>query len=137
VFGAIGPLAVIGVLLIAAPRLAGRRSEQALVSGGLIGVAAAVVLSVLLGLWTLRVLRRTTGSAFLGPVAIGFLTKLAVLAGGALLLYGPLQTLGSFEAYALCFVAAVFSYQLLFLPVLEKAVRREREARQPGDGESA
>ena len=124
-----------GLLLLAAPKLAGRRTQEALVAGGIIGVVAALVLSIALGLWTLRTLREARGSSFLGPVAFGFLAKLVILGAGAGLLYGPWKSFGSFEAYAMCFVASVFGYQLLFLPTLGRAVKRERERETETDAE--
>ena len=133
--GAVGPLIVFGLLLLAAPKLGGRRSEDALVAGGTIGTVAGLLLSIALGLWPLRTLREARGSAFLGPMAIGFLAKLVILGVGTGLLYGPWKSLGSFEAYALCFVAAVFSYQLVFLPTLGRAVKRERGRQTETDAE--
>jgi hypothetical protein len=116
-----GPLVVVGLLLLLVPRLTESDARQALLrDGGLLGIAAGTLLSLGLGVWMIGACRRG-GSAFLAPMALGFLAKLAVLAGGTWLLYRPLRDLGSHVAFALCFVVSVLAFQAIFTPVLGRA----------------
>lgn len=121
--GAAGPVVVL-VLAIVLPQFfaKGDAAAAALRSGGTFGVAAAVVVSIAVGLWMTRACQ-AGGSAFLKPLAGGFLVKLVVLAAGTLLVRGPLRVLGNHVAFALAFVAAAFGFQMLFIRVLNRVVQ--------------
>jgi hypothetical protein len=116
-----GPLVIAGLLLAIVPALTENDSGRSLLrAGGLLGVAAATLLSLVLAAWMLGACRRG-GSAFLAPMAIGFLAKLAVLAGGTWLFYQPLRGLGSHVTFAVCFAVSVLAFQAVFTPVLGRA----------------
>ncbi|MAE76476.1 MAG: hypothetical protein CMJ85_06385 [Planctomycetes bacterium] len=109
---------LVGVLV--APELSGG-AAAALQRGCLIAGATALLVGVLVGVWTMRSCQRG-GSSFLAPMAGGFLVKLVVLAGGTVLLAGPLAELGNHIAFAVCFALAAMAFQLLFTPALQRAL---------------
>ena len=119
----IGPIAVSVAVLGLAPYLAeSDAGARALRNGGLLAAAAALLVCLAIGVWMTRACGRG-GSAFLGPLAGGFLVKLAVLGLGTVLLAGPLSGLGNHIAFALAFAAAAFAFQTLFTPALSRALR--------------
>lgn len=114
----LAPLVVVVVGYFLMPAFAGDEARiQALRRGVAIGGLTGWVLALGVGLWTHRAVGKG-GAAFLAPMAGGFLAKLFVLGIGTLLLAGPLSRSGDPISFALCFVATVFGFQLLFFRCL-------------------
>ncbi|PIE24406.1 MAG: hypothetical protein CSA62_03770 [Planctomycetota bacterium] len=93
--------------------------------GGLVGVGLGWGLAYLLALWVLRACRsKAKPTTFLQPVALGFLLKLFLLGLGTVLFAGPLAEFGKHEAFAICFAAASFGYQMAFQSLYGAARQR-------------
>lgn len=118
-----GPVAVSSVTVLSAPVLAQSDAGLAHVrAGGLIAGGVALLVCIAVGLWTRRACSRG-GTAFLAPMAGGFVLKLAVLAAGTVLLAGPLSNLGDHVAFALSFAAGAFAFQIIFTPSFQRALK--------------
>jgi hypothetical protein len=108
-------LVVAALMMAIGPLAAGATvTPSAIRSGGLLGVVSAILVCVGLGIWTSWAVERG-GTAFLAPLAGGFLIKLVVLAAGTVLLWGPLRELGNHDAFALCFAACGMAFWLPFV----------------------
>lgn len=90
----------------------------ALRRGGLIGAGGGLVVALLVGVWTYRACRHK-GSAFLAPLAFGFLLKAAGLALGTWLVYTQVGR-GAHIVFAFAFVAAVFGFGLVATPRISR-----------------
>lgn len=119
----IGPLVTWILLVLLAPKFGSRHDStevlDQVLNGGLIGIALAFALSFAVAAWIHHCALR---GGFMLPLAMGFLAKLFGLAGGTLLLWGPFAHVGRPEAFALCFAVTAFTFQLTFLPLLEKSL---------------
>lgn len=125
------PVAVAGGLLAFAPGAdAPPEASSRVLTGGGIGTGLGWLLGTALALWVVRASRPgAKPTAFLHPVALGFLAKLFVLGVGTVLFAAPLAAYGSHEAFAICFAASSFGYQLLFQLVY--GGMRQRALRDP------
>ncbi|MCA8971429.1 MAG: hypothetical protein KDC95_16670 [Planctomycetes bacterium] len=93
-------------------------ATPALRMGGLIGAGCGLVVALLVGVWTYRACQQK-GSAFLAPLAFGFLLKAAGLALGTWLVYTQIGR-GAHIVFAFAFVAAVFGFGLVATPRISR-----------------
>ncbi len=121
----LGPLACFFLVRTFATQIAQANAltqEVDLRNGGTIGVCVGFLMAFLVALWVVRVSRPgARPQAFLQPMALGLLLKLFPLALGTILLHGPLARFGSYEAFAIAFVASAFSYQVVFQQLFNMA----------------
>ena len=87
--------------------------------GAVAGALAGGLTAFGIGSWTAYACRRA-GSAFLAPMAFGFLAKVCVLSLGTLAFYLSLAR-GSHLAFAVAFVFSAVGWQLVFAPSLRSS----------------
>lgn len=129
-FASLVPVAVaVGAYFLAPIFARDEAGIPALQLGGALGALLGLIVALALGLWTWASCKRP-GSAFLAPVAMGFLAKAITLAAGTFLLWRTVGQ-GSHLAYAFAFVAAAFGWSLVFTPSL---LRQSPSESQPATG---
>ncbi len=92
--------------------------------GAWIGYGLGALLSLVLALRVARV--RLDGKDPMVPMILGFLGKLILIALGAILIRGPLDSLGDYRAFAIAFGLAVLCFQTVYYPLQEKRMRVDR-----------
>ncbi len=114
-FASLLPIGVAAVAFLAAPLMT--KDSEAITPlriAGLIGAGTGLVIAFLLGLWTASACRRG-GSAFLAPLAFGFLVKAFVLGVGTWLAYEHVGQ-GTHIVFASCFAFSAFGFSMIATP---------------------
>ena len=92
--------------------------------GAWVGFGLGAFLSLVLAFRVARV--RLDGKDPQVPMILGFLGKLVLIALGAILIRGPLDSLGDYRAFAIAFVLAVLSFQTVYYPLQERRMNADR-----------
>ena len=125
------PVVVIVLVTMLGPGFAPEADPARIRLGGQVGALLGLVVAYATALWVVRCSRpEAKPTAFLQPVALGFLLKLFLLGVGTVLFAKPLSAHGSHEAFAIAFAASAFGYQLLFQLIFDAA--RQRALKEPG-----
>ena len=95
--------------------------------GAWVGYGLGGFLSLVLALRVARV--RLDGKDPMVPMILGFLGKLILIALGAILIRGPLESLGDYRAFAIAFVLSVLSFQTVYYPLQERRMNVDRTQR--------